>query len=325
MSRAARPTFWRAVLVITVLAHLVIAFYPFRWDPPRYVDNRLVRLEDGSLRFVHPSAARSDRPPAWLDTAIRDAAVSIDLELRTSDGEQYGPARILTLSKDPYLSNLTVGQDGSDLVVRLRRTGSTLGGTPPFTVSGVFDDARWHRCQVDVRDGWLRVGVDGEERLAVALPPDALRSWDRGYRLALGDELVGGRPWAGDIRRAVVQVRGQVVDYVEPGTLDTPQRLWSVPMRLRERGQPTARREVLVGTLHLAAFVPFGFLVAVVRGANLLTVAVMSGALSATIEIGKVLFAARHPSVVDLVLQLLGGIAGGLAARRVRWRETPAS
>lgn len=66
----------------------------------------------------------------WLETeaAVKDLSerlqetsqLSIRLSMATEDLDQVGPARILTISEDPYLRNLTFGQEGDDLVMRFR-------------------------------------------------------------------------------------------------------------------------------------------------------------------------------------------------------------
>jgi hypothetical protein len=137
-----------------------MAFYPFEIDSRRFGPNRVERI-GGGVRFQEPSLLRSRTPPSWLPLVARGAALRVDLEAWTAVSRQEGPARIFTISGGFSDRNLTVGQRGSDLVVRLRRPGSDANGLPPFVVRDVFAQPTWRRLVVDVRDGTLRIEVDG--------------------------------------------------------------------------------------------------------------------------------------------------------------------
>jgi hypothetical protein len=57
----------------------------------------------------------------------------------TANPVQYGPARILSLSKDPFHCNFMLGQEGNDLVFRLRTSLTGVNGKKPqLVVPGVF-------------------------------------------------------------------------------------------------------------------------------------------------------------------------------------------
>jgi len=72
-------------------------------------------------------------PPVDLVEAIRRSGrVRVELWARPSRLDQHGPARIVSISRDPDTRNLTVGQDGPDLVVRVRRWWSGSNGVRPY-------------------------------------------------------------------------------------------------------------------------------------------------------------------------------------------------
>ncbi|OKH23048.1 hypothetical protein NIES593_11360 [Hydrococcus rivularis NIES-593] len=110
----------------------------------------------------------------WLQTVAPAAAIAqkigaasqftIGIVLATADTRQYGPARILSLSSDLFQRNFTLGQEGSDLVFRLRTpvTG-TNGNHPDFVVANVFSDTDFHRSIVTYNGVTLRVYVDRVE------------------------------------------------------------------------------------------------------------------------------------------------------------------
>lgn len=77
----------------------------------------------------------------WLETesAVKELSdriqessqFSIRLSVATAELEQFGPARIVSISEDPFLRNLTIGQDASDLILRYRSPLTGENGTEP--------------------------------------------------------------------------------------------------------------------------------------------------------------------------------------------------
>lgn len=88
----------------------------------------------------------SSEPPAGLSASIAASGeFTVFLDVTTSSLDQDGPARILTISADLWTRNLTVAQDGADLVVRVRSTfAGTNGSSPELAVSGAFGDGGRH-------------------------------------------------------------------------------------------------------------------------------------------------------------------------------------
>jgi glycopeptide antibiotics resistance protein len=83
---------------------------------------------------------RSEGPAAVLAERLRKTnAFTIDLSCAAEDPNQGGPARIVSNSWSPFVRNFTIGQDSSDLIVRVRNVQSGPNGTPPETIlPGVF-------------------------------------------------------------------------------------------------------------------------------------------------------------------------------------------
>jgi hypothetical protein len=54
---------------------------------------------------------------------------------------------------------------------------------------------------VSIEDDRIEVRVDGRLVAEAALPTGTLDTWDPDYRLALGNEVIGARPWRGEIRK----------------------------------------------------------------------------------------------------------------------------
>jgi glycopeptide antibiotics resistance protein len=118
---------------------------------------------DGWLQSVGPADA--------ISRAIgRTSEFTLSLHVATRSLDQSGPARIVTVSDGLFRRNLTVAQDGPDLVVRVRTPFLGPDGTDPeLAAPNVFADEQTHhvvvrfdagRVRVDVRDTRLSHSLD---------------------------------------------------------------------------------------------------------------------------------------------------------------------
>lgn len=84
---------------------------------------------------VGPGAWLAAEPPADWSSAVRAGSdFSVLLVFTPENAEQRGPARLMTVSGDKSHRNLTVGQAGADLVIRLRTAVSGDNGRKPEVV-----------------------------------------------------------------------------------------------------------------------------------------------------------------------------------------------
>jgi hypothetical protein len=320
----ARLAWARAVALLGVVALLAVtAYYPFDWDPPRTLRNDVTRTADGPLHFGERNAARSSRTPTWLYQARASGHVEIDLEVRPRDPQQHSPVSIMMLAQDYWHTDFAIGQEHADLRVWLRRAGSSENGDPAFVVPGVFKPHRWTRIELRVDDENLSIDVDGTPRLSARLATDSLRRWDAG-RVALGDEVHGGGPWQGEIRRAEVSTPGSAIDYVLPDALAIPARFWYLPDHVMPFPPPTGA-EWLSVLLHFLSFVPIGFLIVMAwrPPVRLLPATLVAAGIAVLLAAGKFLFHGRHTAAADVTVQLLGGLLGALLARRALRQGAP--
>ena len=319
---ADRPPNRRAaggLLVAWILFQVVVAWYPFELDPPRLVDNAVSSAADGSLRIAGDHVRAVGVLPGPAPDSWEPARFHVDLLVQPATAAQSGPARILAVSEDTIRHNLMVGQDGADLVVRVRRPGSDPLGRPAFTVPDVFAGADPVAVQVTVGEPEITVLVDGELRDSAPLDGNPFATWDPAYPLSLGDEPQGGRVWNGQIFRATVTAGGDTVDYLAPRNLERPQRIWYLPDHVQESlGLPSpsaARRSIL----HLGSLAVLGVLAVAYYGPALrprsLAVPVLTGSL--LVQVGKLLIAGRHPSLLDVGAHVVGAVVGAAAAARV--------
>ena len=309
----------RAGLVLVglvLLAYGVLALAPFRWAPPRRIENAAT-ADAAGIRFPAAGLAHSREAPPWLDRAATLDRLRLELRFRTYSPRQDGPARIFTISRDLHLANLTLGQEGSDLVLRLRRPGSTPNGKPAYPLAGVAGDARWHEVEIVIVPGRLRVAVDGRPALDTPLPERALAGWNRSDLVALGSELNGLRRWRGEVARAVVEVDGESVDYASPGALVLPETFWSFANRPRWLlPEDIDHTSIEDWVANFACFVLLGFLLGAIGGRRgSWPRALMICALASfVVEVAQGFFS-RHPDSIDWALNTLGGATGAGIAR----------
>lgn len=171
---------WRGQLVrveMRIADRLVLGFPGPGPDPMQLAGGQDISLRwmdaataatagpDG-VRLDGASWLQSVRPAAALTKVLRRAnRFRLDLVLSVTDTTQGGPARILSLSRDPWHRNLTLGQDGSSLVVRLRTPFSGLNGThPALVVDHCLVPGRQHRFRVSY-DGRRLLVRDGRHRI----------------------------------------------------------------------------------------------------------------------------------------------------------------
>lgn len=142
---------------------------------------RLVR--DGSGVVLNGASGIGLDGSAWLVTSTPPRDVNRSIERSSAftlavvaapDGpEQSGPARIVSISDGLRGRNLTVGQEGRDLVVRIRTALTGGDGTSPeLVVPGIFDGARARALVLRYDGVELVVGVDGDPAVhSIVLAP----------------------------------------------------------------------------------------------------------------------------------------------------------
>lgn len=126
-------------------------------------------------------------PGEWLATASgftgfsemarRQNAFAIRATVSSFKPNQRGPARIISLSADAERRNITIGQEGSALIVRLRTPSSGENGTKPVLhVPGVFARDSAQAIAVEYDGSRLRVSVEGRPYQISLAPGVALFS-----------------------------------------------------------------------------------------------------------------------------------------------------
>lgn len=305
----------RILLLGTVIILVVIAYFPFHWDPPRMVRNDVTRVANGSLRFGEMNDARTPGTPGWLHAVQTSGRAEISVAFRPQSPLET--AAIMMLASDFWHTDFAIGQDHADLLVWLRRPGSDGNGDPPFTLHGVIQPQRWNNVQVILQRTAIRIDVDGTPRLSQHLAAGYAEDWNGG-QIALGGEVHGGgHSWQGEIGLAAVTTSHGTVDYVQPGALSIPAHYFYAPNHV-EPFPPAGTGQWLIVFLDMLSFVPAGFFLVRARRSLMRpdVAALLAAALAVLLAAGKFLFYARHTAVAIVVMQAVGGLLGALLAAR---------
>jgi glycopeptide antibiotics resistance protein len=118
---------------------------------------------EGGVRFSAEQWLESPLPATSLTQRLkRSGQFTLATVIASLDSSQTGPARIVSLSLDPYNRNFTLGQTNCDLIVRLRNglTGDN-GSRPELVVPGILGTKEPRHLVMTYNGGIQRVYVDG--------------------------------------------------------------------------------------------------------------------------------------------------------------------
>jgi len=172
-------------------------------------DTTKLRWAEGGLEILAAPRIYSEKSTARLAGAIRKSQeITIEAWLRPANLQQKGPARILTLSKSSSIRNFTLGQEGDRYVVRLRTSKTGNNGIKPPLESNpkAVTGKLTHIVYTRNSSGVARLYIDGKLNAKAGISGD-LSGWSDDLRLALGDEIGGGRPWLGGVHLLAVYSR----------------------------------------------------------------------------------------------------------------------
>lgn len=142
-------------------------------EPPEVQDERGVFLSSDHW-------LQTDTSVAYMTQKIRESSqFTLSATVATADTKQTGPARIISLSYDPALRNFTIGQEGTDLVFRLRTPLTGRGGTKPeIIVSNIFTDTNPHHLLITYSPLFFKIYVDRLQNLySLEITPEFTFMW----------------------------------------------------------------------------------------------------------------------------------------------------
>ena len=118
-------------LALVLGVYAIASLEPFDWQIPRQVANHAERTRDG-WSFAAPGIVIAEPPHDWLDAARAAETFTLSLVVRSRSAAQSGPARIVTMSWDTHMRNLTL-----HWLQSWRNTRRTLPGYALITSSTV--------------------------------------------------------------------------------------------------------------------------------------------------------------------------------------------
>ncbi|MEX0793607.1 MAG: DUF1592 domain-containing protein [Pirellulaceae bacterium] len=160
------------------------------------------------LRIKEPTVLATSKSPEGLFDVVRGTgAVTLEAWITPENKNQAGPARILTFSNNTSNRNFTLGQEKDLYDVRFRSSGTDNNGIPGVTTSKPYVETRpTHVVYTREVNGVTKLYIDGELALEEKRGSD-LNNWVRGFRLAVGNELTGERPWLGTLHLIAIYSR----------------------------------------------------------------------------------------------------------------------
>jgi len=170
--------------------------------------------EDG-LRVYGPRVAAATAGPATrlLQALMATNELTLEVVCTPANDEQSGPARIVSLSADPYNRDFTFGQEKDRYVLRLRTTATDANGTPNIeTPPGAVRPERQHIAATSTA-GKVILYVDGEQ-VATADRPGDFSTWDQAFPLQFANEATLDRQWGGTLTFAAIYGRALSPDEI---------------------------------------------------------------------------------------------------------------
>lgn len=123
---------------------------------------------------------KTNIPASELTRKIKNSSqFTIFTKIATANFIQEGPARIISLSKNQYWRNLTIGQWRKDLSIRMRMplTGGN-GKNPEIRINNFFTDTNFHQIAIAYNGTRLRIYVDEVDKVkSLYLGSEAALFW----------------------------------------------------------------------------------------------------------------------------------------------------
>ncbi len=143
---------------------------------------------------------------ALLNACKRTNQLTLEATLVSGNENQSGPARIMTFSSSPTSRNFTLGQDGNELVFRLRTPQTGENGVHPEAPVCPIQAGRPVHLILTYSPGQLVAYCNGQETLRTNRVQGDFSNWAPQH-LLFGDEWNGERQWAGALEGIAIYNR----------------------------------------------------------------------------------------------------------------------
>lgn len=169
-------------------------------------DQKALHRAPGALTVLRPTLLATRTVPTKLVNAVKKSGeITLSAWITPANLTQSGPARIVTLSRDSSNRNVTLGQDQAAFDIRFRTDRTGPNGLPSLS-SGPLQKQATHVVFTRSKNGAGALFINGQLVKSQSFP-GLPRNWDPGYRLALGNELSGDRPWLGTYHQVAIYDR----------------------------------------------------------------------------------------------------------------------
>jgi hypothetical protein len=156
--------------------------------------------------------------------AVARGELTVEAWIKPANTTQKGPARIITMSLDPYYRNFMLGQEADTYGARFRADGEMdwdNGSPTVFTTAGTATAALTHVVHTHRSDGAEVIYVDGVENLTF-MRVGGTSMWDTTYRIVVANEATNDRTWLGELYLMAVYDRALDVGEVEQNFMAGP-------------------------------------------------------------------------------------------------------
>ena len=145
-----RRRLWWFLLGLYILSLGVALLAPFDFYRPWRVNHARWTDNGDGLHLEGVSIVQSETVPHRLyQRLVVGNGLSLAVWVKSASLDQYGPARIVSYSRDNKLRNFTLGQEGASLIMRLRTTATDRNGLrPQMVVPDVFKANSWQHLVV---------------------------------------------------------------------------------------------------------------------------------------------------------------------------------
>ena len=180
-------------------------------------DVSAARRGESGLSLYGSTRVETEKPAKALTRSIkRSGGFTVEVWVTPANDRQDGPARIVTLSDGSSERNFTLGQEGNRFDARIRAAKTSRNGIPSLSSgAGSAAPALTHVAMTKDPSGTARLFVNGEQQASRDVG-SSLSDWDDGYRLLIGNETSGDRPWQGEIHFVAIYKRA-----LSPGEVRT--------------------------------------------------------------------------------------------------------
>ncbi len=164
------------------------------------------RVYRGEMIFTR-GAVISTAGKAVYEACKRTNELTVEATITPGNLTQSGPARIITLSSTGLARNFTVGQEGANLVLRLRTTRNGTNGSKVEPKLCKLRTDRAQRVVITYRPGQLSCYVDGKLAMKTGRIQGDFSNWDSKQTLLFGDERDDHRYWTGRLKDVKIHSR----------------------------------------------------------------------------------------------------------------------